>query len=71
MTAPGEVAAGRRRRRGDRRRDGTGDLNAHIEESRIYAVALTEGEVNEMEIGTLSVDPQGKLATRWAKLKAK
>lgn len=51
--------------------DGPGDLNAHIEESRIYAVALTEDEVNEMELGTLSVDPQGKLATRWAKLKAK
>ena len=50
---------------------GPGDLNAHIEESRIYSVALTEDEVNEMEIGTLSVDPQGKLATRWAKLKTK
>ena len=50
---------------------GPGDLNAHIEESRIYSVALTEAEVNEMEIGTLSVDPQGKLATKWAKLKAK
>jgi hypothetical protein len=51
--------------------DGEGNLVAHIEESRIYSVALTEAEVNEMEIGTLSVDPQGKLATRWAKLKAK
>ncbi len=50
---------------------GPGDLNAHIEESRIYSVALTEDEVNEMEIGTLSVDPKGKLATKWAKLKAK
>ena len=50
---------------------GPGELAAHIEESRIYSVPLTEAEVNEMEIGTLSVDPQGKLATRWAKLKEK
>ena len=50
---------------------GPGELNAHIEESRMYSVALTEDEVNEMEIGTLSVEPQGKLATQWGKLKAK
>ena len=37
--------------------DGPGDLNAHIEESRIYAVALTETEINEMQIGTISVSP--------------
>ena len=37
---------------------GPGELAAHIEESRIYSVPLTEDEVNEMEIGTLSVDPQ-------------
>ena len=67
-----------RRRRSDlgqtpykRSRGVPGDLNAHIEESRIYSVPLTEAEVNEMEIGTLSVDPKGKLATRWAKLKSK
>ena len=36
---------------------GPGDLNAHIEESRIYAVALTEAEINEMQIGTISVYP--------------
>ena len=36
---------------------GPGDLNAHIEESRIYAVALTEAEINEMQIGTISVHP--------------
>jgi len=49
---------------------GPGELNAHIEESRIYNVALTEDEVQSLEIGTLSVEPQGKLATQWAKLKA-
>ena len=50
---------------------GPGELNAHIEESRIYGVALTQDEIQSLEIGTLSVDAQGKLATRWASLKAK
>ena len=50
---------------------GPGNLNAHIEESRIYNVALTEDEVQSLEIGTLSVEPEGKLATQWAKLKRK
>ncbi len=50
---------------------GPGDLNAHIEESRIYAVALTQDEIQSLEIGTLTVEPQGKLATQWASLKAK
>ena len=36
---------------------GPGNLNTHIEESRIYAVALTEAEINEMQIGTISVHP--------------
>ena len=50
---------------------GPGELNAHIEESRIYNVALTEDEVQSLEIGTLSVEPEGKLATQWAKLKTR
>ncbi len=48
---------------------GPGELNAHIEEARIYNVALTEDEIQSLELGTLSVEPQGKLATSWAKLK--
>ena len=67
-TGDAEAIWGKRHTEGP---DGEGNLVAHIEESRIYSVALTEDEVNEMEIGTLSVDPQSKLATRWAKLKAK
>ena len=51
--------------------EGPGELNAHIEESRIYNVALTEDEIQSLELGTLSVEPQGKLAIQWAKLKAK
>ncbi len=50
---------------------GPGELNAHIEESRIYNVALTEDEIQSLELGTLSVEPQGKLTTQWAKLKTK
>ncbi len=48
---------------------GPGDLNAHIEESRIYNVALTAEEVKTIYQGDLSVEPQGKLTTRWAKIK--
>ena len=36
---------------------GPGELSAHIEESRIYVVALTEAEINEMQIGTISIHP--------------
>lgn len=50
---------------------GPGELNAHIAESRIYNVALTEDEIQSLLPGTLSVEPQGKLTTQWAKLKAK
>ena len=49
---------------------GPGELNAHIEESRIYNVALTADEVMTLHEGGLTpVEPQGKLATRWAKIK--
>ncbi len=51
--------------------NGPGNLSAHISESRIYNVALTEDEIQSLLPGTLSVEPQGKLATQWATLKAK
>ena len=44
-------------------------ISAHIEEARIYNVALTEKEVMSLEIGTLAVEARDKLATRWAKIK--
>lgn len=51
---------------------GPGDLNAHIEESRIYNVALTAEEVMSLHSGGLTpVEPTGKLATQWGLLKAK
>ena len=49
---------------------GTRDfLVAHLEEARIYNVALTEKEVQSLEVGGLAVEARGKLATRWAKIK--
>lgn len=51
---------------------GPGDLNAHIEESRIYNVALNADEIMSLHTGALTpVEPQGKLATQWGALKAK
>lgn len=44
-------------------------LIAHLEEARIYNVALTEDEVQNLEIGGLAVEARDKLATRWAKIK--
>ena len=49
---------------------GPGELNAHIEESRIYGVALTHDEIRSMKIGTISVDPTGNPATQWEKPKS-
>ncbi len=49
---------------------GTRDfLVAHLEEARIYNVALTEAEVQKLEMGGLAVEARDKLATRWAKIK--
>ncbi len=51
---------------------GPGNLTAHIEESRIYNVALTADEVKTLNEGGLTpVEPQGKLATQWGALKSK
>lgn len=67
-TGDAEIIWGKRHTNG---LGGPGDLNAHIEESRIYSVALTADEVKGMEPESLDVEPQGKLATQWAKLKRK
>ena len=49
---------------------GPGDLNAHIEESRIYNVALTASEIQTLQAeGLTPVEPRGKLATQWGTLK--
>ena len=48
---------------------GPGNLNAHINESRIYDIALTADDVSTMYKGDLAVEARDKLATRWAKIK--
>lgn len=47
----------------------TDSITARIEESRIYNVPLTHNEVKSIYNGDLPVEPRGKLATRWAKIK--
>lgn len=49
--------------------NGPGELNAHINESRIYDIALTADDVSTMYKGDLAVEARDKLATRWAKIK--
>lgn len=50
---------------------GPGDLNAHIEESRIYNIALTDEEIQDIHKGDLPVESRGKLTTQWGALKSK
>ncbi len=46
-------------------------IAAHLEEARIYNVALTEADIQKMYSGDLPVEPLGKLATRWGKIKSR
>ena len=48
---------------------GPGDLDAHIEDSRIYASVLSEAEIKKLLPDTLDVEAHGKLTTTWARLK--
>ncbi len=51
---------------------GPGNLSAHIEESRLYNVALSADEVMSLHEGGLTpVEPKDKLATQWGMLKSK
>lgn len=50
---------------------GPGHLIAHIDESRIYDTALTQNEVQSLRLGGLSVEPSGKLASQWGRLKTR
>ena len=50
---------------------GPGDLDAHIEDSRIYASVLSQAEIKKLLPNPLDVDASDKLATTWAKLKTK
>lgn len=46
-------------------------IAAHLEEARIYNVALTENEVKNLAVGGLAIEPRGKLATRWGTIKSR
>jgi hypothetical protein len=50
---------------------GPGDLDAHIEDSRIYAAVLSQAEIKKLLPDTLDVQARGKLATVWGTIKAK
>ena len=50
---------------------GPGNLDAHIEESRIYGSVLNQDEIKNLKEGTLPVKVQGRLTTVWAMVKMK
>jgi len=50
---------------------GPGDLDVHIEDSRIYAAVLSQAEIKKLLPDTLEVEAQGKIATTWARLKTR
>ncbi|MDP7281323.1 MAG: hypothetical protein QGG39_15765 [Candidatus Poribacteria bacterium] len=50
---------------------GPGDLDCLIRESRIYGIALAEKEIKSLELGSISVQVDDKLATKWAVIKEK
>ena len=50
---------------------GPGDLDVHIEDSRIYAAVLSQAEIRKLIPDTLNVEGQGKLATTWGRLKVR
>jgi hypothetical protein len=50
---------------------GPGDLDVHIEDSRIYAAVLSQTELKKLLPDTLEVEARGKLATTWVRLKTR
>lgn len=50
---------------------GPGDLDVHIEDSRIYAAVLSQAEIRKLSPDTLKVDARGKVAATWARLKVR
>ena len=49
---------------------GPGNLDAHIEEARIYGEVLSQAEIQKLRVGGEPVTTRGKLATSWAAIKA-
>lgn len=48
---------------------GPGDLDAKIEDARIYAKVLDQDEIKSLRPDTLDIEAAGKLATAWAAIK--
>jgi len=49
---------------------GPGNLDAHIEEARIYGEVLSQAEIKKLRVGGESVTSRDKLAISWAAIKA-
>ena len=64
-----EAIWGKRHDSGDG--NGPGNLNSHIAESRIYDIALTQNEIQKLELEGLAVEARGKLATQWGAIKSR
>ena len=58
-------------RHGNNAAGGPGNLDAHIEEARIYNRVLSVNEMKALQVGTLPVEARGKLTTLWGAMKAK
>ena len=50
---------------------GPGNMDAKIEDARIYATVLSQGEVKALRPDTLAIEALAKLATTWAAIKAR
>lgn len=46
-------------------------MDAKIEDARIYATVLSQGEVKALRPDTLAIEALAKLATTWAAIKAR
>ena len=58
-------------RHGNSATGGPGNLDALIEEARIYGIVLSEDEIKGLEVGGAAVEAAGKLTTLWGAIKAK
>jgi hypothetical protein len=69
--APGDAEIFFGKRHGNAASGGPGDLEARIEEARIYNTVLSQAEIKELQKGAFAVGPSGKLATLWGDVKVK
>ena len=58
-------------RHGNAENGGPGQLDAHIEEARIYDEVLTEAQIKSLRMDGTAVVAVGKLATLWGTIKTR